>query len=220
MSKRRYSPLDRLLIGVDEALAGTAHVSPKTERQRDYPADLEDASEQIDLSSEDERRHAAGLMRVNHAGEIAAQALYRGQALTAKNPAVRQHMLEAAAEEEDHLRWCEQRLNELGEAPSRLGPLWYAGSYAMGAAAGLSGDAWSLGFVGETESQVGAHLDSHLKHLPEDDHRSRRIVKAMRDDEARHGAEAMAAGGRPMPEPVRKLMRRVAGIMTRSAYWF
>lgn len=220
MSGRRYSPLDRLLIGVDEAIAGTAHVSPKAADQREYPAGLDTPESTPDLESAEDRRHAAGLMRVNHAGEIAAQGLYRGQALTAKTPAIRQHMLEAAAEEEDHLRWCEQRLAELDEAPSRLGPLWYAGSYAMGAAAGLAGDAWSLGFVGETEQQVGAHLESHLQHLPEGDHRSRRIVKAMRDDETRHGAEAMAAGGRPLPEPVRKLMRQVAGIMTRSAYWF
>lgn len=220
MSERRYSPLDRLLIGVDEAISGTAHVSPVAANPRDYPAEPEGTDAAPDLVSEEDRRHAAGLMRVNHAGEIAAQALYRGQALTAQNPAVRQHMLDAAVEEEDHLRWCEQRLKELGEAPSRLAPLWYAGSYAMGAAAGLSGDAWSLGFVGETEHQVGAHLESHLQHLPKDDRRSRKIVEAMRADEARHGAEAMAAGGRPLPEPVRTLMRRVAGIMTRSAYWF
>ena len=220
MSTRRYSPLDRLLIGVDEAIAGTAHVSPVAEQPRDYPAKHDNSEAAPDLTSTEDRRHAAGLMRVNHAGEIAAQALYRGQALTAQSPAIRQHMLEAAAEEEDHLRWCEQRLAELGETPSRLGPLWYAGSYAMGAAAGLSGDAWSLGFVGETERQVGAHLETHLQHLPAQDQRSRAIVEAMRKDEARHGAEAMAAGGRELPEPVKALMKRIAGIMTRSAYWF
>lgn len=216
MSQRRYSLLDQCLMGVDEVLAGTRRARA-TDSGRANPAAGEQSPE---LNSEEARRHAAGLMRVNHAGEIAAQALYRGQALTARTPAVRAHMLEAAAEEEDHLRWCEQRLAELGEGPSRLEPLWFAGSYVMGAAAGLAGDDWSLGFVGETERQVSAHLESHLSHLPADDRRSRRIVETMREDEQRHGAEAMAAGGRVLPTPVRQLMRRVAGIMTRSAYWF
>lgn len=164
------------------------------------------------------RRHAAGLMRVNHAGEVAAQALYHGQAMTARNPSTRQHLLAAAEEEAQHLHWCEQRLQELGDQPSRLRPLWYAGSYAIGAVAGLAGDRWSLGFVHETERQVAEHLDEHLHQLPEQDGQSRDIVRRMRDDEVRHGAEAEAAGGRPLPQVLRQLMRRVAGLMKFGAY--
>ena len=165
-----------------------------------------------------QRRHAAGLMRVNHAGEIAAQALYHGQALTARSADTRKHLLAAAAEEAAHLQWCEQRLAELGERPSRLRPLWYAGSFVIGAAAGLAGDKWSLGFVEETEKQVSEHLDEHLQKLPPQDGKSRAILKKMRDDEARHGAEARAAGARPLPRPLRGLMRRVAALMKFGAY--
>jgi ubiquinone biosynthesis monooxygenase Coq7 len=164
------------------------------------------------------RRHAAGLMRVNHAGEIAAQALYHGQALTARNPRVRTALLEAARDETDHLAWCEQRVRELGSHTSLLAPVWYAGSFAIGALAGLAGDRTSLGFVAETEKQVIEHLESHLHELPPDDERSRRIVAQMQADEARHGAEARVAGGRELPGPVRNLMRRTARVMTRAAY--
>ena len=164
------------------------------------------------------RRHAAGLMRVNHAGEIAAQALYHGQALTARNPRVRAALLEAARDETDHLAWCEQRVRELGSRTSLLAPVWYAGSFAIGALAGLAGDRNSLGFVAETEKQVIEHLESHLHELPPDDERSRRIVAQMQADEARHGADARDAGGRDLPGPVRNLMRRTARVMTRAAY--
>ncbi len=164
------------------------------------------------------RHHAAGLMRVNHAGEIAAQALYHGQALTARNPKVRAALLEAARDETDHLAWCEQRVRELGSRTSLLAPVWYAGSFAIGALAGLAGDRNSLGFVAETEKQVIEHLESHLHELPPDDERSRRIVAQMQADEARHGAEARDAGGRDLPGPVRNLMRRTARLMTRAAY--
>jgi ubiquinone biosynthesis monooxygenase Coq7 len=164
------------------------------------------------------RRHAAGLMRVNHAGEIAAQALYHGQALTARNPKVRAALLDAARDETDHLAWCEQRVRELGSRTSLLAPVWYAGSFAIGALAGLAGDRNSLGFVAETEKQVIEHLESHLHELPPDDERSRRIVAQMQADEARHGAEARDAGGRDLPGPVRNLMRRTARVMTRAAY--
>jgi ubiquinone biosynthesis monooxygenase Coq7 len=164
------------------------------------------------------RRHAAGLMRVNHAGEIAAQALYHGQALTARNPKVRAALLEAARDETDHLAWCEQRVRELGSRTSLLAPIWYAGSFAIGALAGLAGDRNSLGFVAETEKQVIEHLESHLHELPPDDERSRRIVAQMQADEARHGADARDAGGRDLPGPVRNLMRRTARVMTRAAY--
>ncbi|MBI2383021.1 MAG: 2-polyprenyl-3-methyl-6-methoxy-1,4-benzoquinone monooxygenase [Gammaproteobacteria bacterium] len=209
---RNYSPADRLLMGLSRLLAPAADAVPP----RPNPA-ARIGDKPLDESA---RRHAAGLMRVNHAGEIAAQALYQGQALTARNSKLREHLLHAAAEEKDHLRWCEERLAELGEGPSRLGPLWYAGSFAIGAAAGLAGDRWSLGFVAETEKQVGAHLEGHLGKLPEQDRKSRAIVKAMRDDEARHGQEATARGGRALPRPIQEGMRRVARVMTRSAYRF
>ncbi|MGH8481891.1 MAG: 2-polyprenyl-3-methyl-6-methoxy-1,4-benzoquinone monooxygenase, partial [Nevskiaceae bacterium] len=165
------------------------------------------------------RRHAAGLMRVNHAGEVAAQALYQGHALVARDLQIREHMLKAAAEERSHLAWCEERLRELDSGPSRLDPLWYAGSFAIGAIAGLAGDRWSLGFVEETEKQVSEHLSGHLDKLPEEDARSRAIVEAMRADEERHGREAVEAGAQRVPRPVQELMRAVARVMTRSAYW-
>ena len=166
------------------------------------------------------RREAANLMRVNHAGEVAAQGLYHGQALTARSAQTRQHLLEAAGEEQQHLQWCEQRLQELGDRPSRLRPLWYAGSVAMGAVAGLFGDRWSLGFVAETERQVAEHLDEHLQRLPAQDARSREILQAMRRDEQRHGTEAENLGGAPLPVPVRGLMRQIARVMKAGAYRF
>ncbi|MFO1408237.1 MAG: 2-polyprenyl-3-methyl-6-methoxy-1,4-benzoquinone monooxygenase [Steroidobacteraceae bacterium] len=166
------------------------------------------------------RRHAAGLMRVNHAGEIAAQALYHGQALTARDPEVRAGLLAAAQDETDHLAWCEARVRELDSHTSLLAPVWYAGAFAIGAVTGLAGDRTSLGFVSETERQVIEHLETHLheKGLPTDDERSRRIVAQMQDDEARHGADARAAGGRELPRPIQDLMRATARIMTRTAY--
>ncbi len=157
-------------------------------------------------------------MRVNHSGEVAAQALYQGQALTARLENVRETMADAALEEQDHLAWCEQRLRELGSRPSLLNPLWYSGSFAIGALAGLAGDRWSLGFVAETEQQVVEHLERHLGDLPGDDVRSRAIVEKMRDDEARHRDTASDAGGAVLPRPARGLMRLVSRIMTGSAY--
>jgi ubiquinone biosynthesis monooxygenase Coq7 len=164
------------------------------------------------------RRHAAGLMRVNHAGEIAAQALYHGQALTARNPRVRDALLEAARDETDHLAWCEKRVRELGSRTSLLAPVWYAGSFAIGALAGLAGDKTSLGFVVETEKQVVEHLESHLDRLPEGDQRSRRIVAQMKLDEDQHASEARAGGAILLPRAIRELMRRTARIMTTTAY--
>jgi ubiquinone biosynthesis monooxygenase Coq7 len=211
---RDYSAADRLLIGLQQRLSGfnrqTPPATPSPAHRLVADAALPDA----------ERRHAAGLMRVNHAGEVAAQALYKGQALASRDPAVRGHLLEAADEERAHLQWCEQRLAELGEKPSLLQPLWYAGSFAMGAAAGLAGDRWSLGFVEETEKQVAEHLEDHLQRLPAEDARSRAVVEAMRADEQRHGQEARQLGGRPLPAPVRGLMRRIAGVMKAAAYRF
>lgn len=206
MPERDYSFGDRLLMRLHQRLSQRLANRPTPGGY----ANPDDAA----------RRHAAGLMRVNHAGEIAAQALYHGQALTARNPKVRSQLLQAASEEQQHLRWCEQRLRELDAQPSRLKPLWYAGSFAIGAAAGLAGDRWSLGFVAETEKQVGEHLQDHLRKLPSADRRSREIVQKMHQDETRHGREAQAAGGRTLPAPIRGLMRGLAGLMKFAAYRF
>jgi ubiquinone biosynthesis monooxygenase Coq7 len=157
-------------------------------------------------------------MRVNHAGEVAAQALYHGQALTARDADVREALLAAARDETDHLAWCERRVSELGSHTSALSPLWYAGSFVIGAIAGLAGDRNSLGFVAETERQVTEHLESHLQQLPAGDTRSRSIVEQMQRDEARHGQEAQLAGARPLPALIRGVMRNTARVMTRPAY--
>ena len=210
---RQYSALDELVMRLHKAVQ--AFVPPAPADARPNPAgDMPNPA--LDVSAQ---RHAAGLMRVNHAGEVAAQALYRGQASTARDPQVREHLLAAAAEEQAHLQWCEERLIELHDGPSKLDPLWYAGSYAIGALAGLAGDRWSLGFVEETEKQVSEHLQTHLEKLPEQDAKSRAIVEAMQQDEERHGREAADAGARALPKPVQELMRGVAKLMTRSAYW-
>ena len=205
---------DALVSQVDRVLRSLLSVDRKT--GRDNPATDRGETE---LSAE-ERRHAAALMRINHAGEVAAQGLYHGQSTTARLGEVRAAMDEAAEEEFEHLKWCEERLEELGSRPSLLGPLWYAGAFAIGAAAGIAGDRWSLGFVAETERQVVHHLDEHLERLPEDDERSRAILRQMREDEEKHGATASAAGGAELPAPVRGLMTLTSRIMTRSAYWF
>jgi ubiquinone biosynthesis monooxygenase Coq7 len=213
MNTRRLTPLDRLLASANNALRTVA--APAGDASRPYPAaDIVDA--ELD---ETERRHAAGLMRVNHAGEVAAQALYQGHAAVARDNAVEIQIKEAAVEEFDHLAWCERRLQELGETPSRLAPIWYAGSFLIGAASGMLGDRWSLGFIAETEKQVCEHLDSHLDGLPQDDRRSRAVVSQMREEEAEHGEHARAAGAAELPLPVRRLMRMTARVMTRSAYW-
>jgi ubiquinone biosynthesis monooxygenase Coq7 len=166
-----------------------------------------------------QRRESAALMRVNHAGEVAAQALYHGQALAARTPATRELLLKAAREEADHLGWCEQRLRELGSGPSLLNPLWYAGSFAIGAMAAAFGDGASLGFVAETERQVEGHLDGHLRRLPTADSTSRAVVDAMRKDEIAHAATARAAGAVELPGIVRAVMRGTAKVMTMTAYW-
>lgn len=164
-----------------------------------------------------ERKLAAGLMRVNHAGEVAAQGLYAGQALTARLPEVRERMEHAALEENDHLAWCKQRVSELGEGVSILSPLWYAGSFGLGAVAGLAGDKWSLGFVAETEHQVVRHLDAHLQTLPPQDSKSRAIVAQMREDESHHATVALEHGGAPLPTPVKQLMGLTSKVMTTLA---
>lgn len=203
-------PTDQLLISLDRALRAVfapVRASRPTPGSAGVPLD------------EPDRRQAASLMRVNHAGEVAAQGLYHGQALMARNPAVRRLLERAAREEADHLAWCETRLKELGSRPSLLQPLWYAGSFAIGVAAGLSSDPVSLGFVAETERQVERHLDSHLEQLPPDDQRSREILTAMRDDEQAHGDLATQSGAVTLPMPVRRLMRATAGVMTSTARW-
>jgi ubiquinone biosynthesis monooxygenase Coq7 len=168
---------------------------------------------------ESSRRHVAGLMRVNHTGEVCAQALYQGQALTAKLPTVREEMQQAAAEEVDHLVWCEERLRQLDSRPSMLNPAWYGLSFAIGALAGAVGDAVSLGFVAATEERVCAHLKDHLRQLPEDDRRSRLILQQMLEDEERHGENALAAGGQNFPPPVKNTMTALSQVMTRSSYY-
>lgn len=213
MNNRELTPLDRLLAGANNMLRTVA--APGGHSARDNPANgvLESR-----LSTE-EKAHAAGLMRVNHAGEVAAQALYKGHAAVARDQDIERQMQAAAAEELDHLAWCEQRIEELGEQPSRLSPVWYAGAYAIGAASGILGDKWSLGFIAETERQVCEHLDSHLDGLPEEDLRSRTIIETMRDEEAEHGRNAVEAGAAELPGPVKSLMRLTAKVMTKAAYW-
>lgn len=168
--------------------------------------------------SEAEKQHAAGLMRVNHSGEICAQALYSGQALTARNEQARAALEQAAREETEHLNWTETRVRELGSRTSALNPLWYAGSFALGALAGALGDKWNLGFLAETENQVGAHLNSHLDRLPTQDAKSRAIVEQMKEDELRHATTAIEHGGAPLPEPVKLAMRLASKVMTTLAY--
>ncbi|MBW8366242.1 MAG: 2-polyprenyl-3-methyl-6-methoxy-1,4-benzoquinone monooxygenase [Arenimonas sp.] len=208
---RRFSPLDRLLIEAQHSL-GTSLGRARAERPN--PAgtvpDL-----QLD---EPERRHAAGLMRINHTGEVCAQALYVGQAAVARDAATRAQLEHAAQEETDHLAWCADRLEELHSRPSLFNPIFYAGSYAIGLAAGLRGDGWNLGFVVETERQVEAHLEEHLAQLPPGDERSRAIIRTMKQDEARHADEALDAGARLLPPPIPRLMALSSRLMKLVAY--
>lgn len=166
-----------------------------------------------------EKKHAAGLMRVNHVGEVCAQALYQGQALTARDPVARAALEHAAREETEHLAWCESRIHALGGRKSLLNPMWYASSLVLGMAAGALGDKWSLGFLAETERQVEAHLGGHLDTLPEADSKSRAVVAQMQEDEARHAETAIAHGGAKLPVPIQRLMALMSKAMTRTAYW-
>ncbi len=202
---------DQLVAEVDKALRT---LTGQRSAERPNPAGGLPEAEMVDEA----RRHAAGLMRVNHTGEICAQALYEGQALTARKPEVRRLLESAAGEEADHLAWCEQRLQELESRPSTLNPIFYALSYAVGAATGLLGDRVSLGFVEATEDQVCSHLEKHLAELPPEDQRSRKIVRRMHEDEARHGSAALEEGGVAFPEPVKKVMTAVSRVMTETSY--
>jgi ubiquinone biosynthesis monooxygenase Coq7 len=213
MTTREYSPFDHLLMHVDKAVRTVFGAPPVAERPN--PAG---ALPEAELA-ENEQRLVVGLMRVDHAGEVSAQALYQGQALTAKLADVRDKMERAALEENDHLAWCAQRLAELGNRTSVLNPVWYAGSFAIGALAGLAGDKWSLGFVAETERQVVTHLEEHLERLPEQDRKSRAILEQMKEDEGRHATAALKAGGGELPEPIRQLMRVTSKLMTTTAYY-
>lgn len=213
---RHHSLLDRLITPLDQTLRTlfVSHVAA-----RPYPA--ENLPETPALADQpDARRHAAALMRINHSGEVAAQALYQGQAFVSQGNATRASLMEAAREETDHLAWCAERIRELGGRTSVLNPLWYAGSFTIGAVAGLAGDRTSLGFVAETERQVVEHLEGHLRRLPADDVRTRAIIQQMSADEERHGHNAMLAGGAELPSFVRGLMKLTARVMTRTAYWF
>lgn len=209
---RNLSTLDRLVLQADQALRTLTPGAIAAHRASPAANKTEAA---LDAT---QQRHAAGLMRINHTGEVCAQALYAGQALTAKLPDVRDAMAQAALEEEDHLAWCETRLQELHSNPSLLNPAFYGLSFAVGAAAGIAGDKWSLGFVEETERQVVRHLETHLGRLPDSDTRSAAILDAMRTDEQKHADMAQAAGAAPLPFPVRRAMEALARVMTTTVY--
>lgn len=213
MGQRRLSLVDRLIGEADTVLRTLSNRGNQAAR----PSPAAGHSE-AELNS-GQRKHVAGLMRVNHTGEVCAQALYQGQALTARLPTVREEMDHAAEEEVDHLVWCEQRLRELDSRPSLLNPAWYGLSFAVGAVAGAVGDKVSLGFVAATEERVCNHLKDHLKQLPEDDRKSRLILQQMLEDEERHGENALEAGGTDFPRPVKDAMTVVSGVMTKTSYW-
>lgn len=210
---RRYSPMDHLLMRADEALTTIFGNPPGTGRPD--PASNMDETD-LDAS---EKKLSAALMRVNHVGEVCAQALYQAQAVTSRNDEVRRSMLQAAEEENDHLKWCAQRIDELDGHRSLLNPLWYGGAFAIGALAGLAGDRWNLGFVAETERQVVEHLEGHLQRLPVDDAKSRAVVKQMKSDEREHATMAVTAGAADLPPPFKSLMRLASKVMTRTAHY-
>lgn len=235
---RQYSPLDRVIKGVDQALQtifgnppGTGRenpaVSAKPHSQAQSKSD-ETGKQSLETETSDlkpgelndqQRKHNAALMRINHCGEVCAQALYQGQALTARSPHIRESMQHASDEENDHLRWCRSRLEQLDSRVSYLNPIWYLGSFGIGAMAGLAGDKWSLGFVAETERQVVNHLDSHLQDLHTDDYKSLAVLTQMKIDEAEHATNAVNNGAAELPEAIKKLMGLSSKIMTRTAYW-
>jgi ubiquinone biosynthesis monooxygenase Coq7 len=209
---RQLSFIDQWIQQADQALRV---VTNTVTAERDNPA-REIAAAPLSLQ---EKKTVAGLMRVNHAGEIAAQALYQGQAFTASNTSLQQHLQQSANEEVDHLAWCEERLQEVNSHTSRLAPLWYAGSFCIGAIAGLAGDRWSLGFVAETEYQVQQHLEKHMAKLPTQDAKSRAILEQMHEDEATHAKKALDAGAAPLPKMIKAAMTLTSKIMTKTSYW-
>ena len=211
-AKSSQHPIDGFIIEFDRALRSIVGATPM---RRSVPESS--TMSDVELSVE-EKKHAAGLMRVNHVGEVCAQALYQSQKLHAKSDDLKNKLEHAAIEEEDHLAWCERRLEELDSRPSLLNPIWYAGSFVLGSIAGLAGDKISLGFVAETEKQVEHHLDDHLKELPNNDHRSRAIVAQMRADEIAHGQMAIQEGGVELPSAIQRIMKTMAKVMTVTAY--
>ena len=213
MNKRQFSKLDDFIIHIDNLL-GEFSKSGDREIQREYPAK---AHPQPELN-EQEKKHVSGIMRVNHVGEIAAQALYKAQALTAVDDELKKIMKQSADEEIDHLDWCEQRLNELDGRVSYLMPIWYLGSFGIGVLAGVFGDKWNLGFIAETEHQVVRHLEKHLEELPEGDERSRAILEQMREDESHHATAAETRGAKKLPEGIKRLMMLASKLMTKTAY--
>jgi len=207
---RHPSAVDALIGHVDRALN---NIFCRQRSMRDYPAQTMDET----VTDRADKKVAAGLMRINHAGEMAAQALYHGQSLTARDPALRDKLLHASQEESDHLNWCRSRLDELDAKPSKLDPLWYGGSLLIGVAAGIAGDRWNLGFLAETEHQVVRHLDDHLERLPKHDARSRAIVQQMRSDELGHAQLAERLGAAKLPAPINRLMGLTSKVMTALA---
>ncbi len=212
--QRRPGRLDPLIAEADRAMQVLSGVAAASRPNPAGPLSAKDAP----LLDAAQRKHAAGLMRINHVGEVCAQALYRGQAAVCKDPATRKLLEHAAVEEVDHLAWCAQRVQELGSRTSLLNPLWYAGSFGLGLVAGLAGPARNLGFMAETERQVEEHLDGHLSSLPPPDQRSRRIVEQMKQDEAQHRESAEQGGGVALPAPIRGVMRLMSKVMTATAY--
>lgn len=210
---RAYTPFDKVIMQIDQAVQ-TVFGQPKVTERKNPAAALDET----ELSGF-ERDHTARLMRVNHTGEVCAQALYQGQALTAHDPSVKTSMERSAMEENDHLEWCETRIRELGGRTSLLNPLWYAGSFAIGTLAGIAGDKWSLGFVAETERQVEAHLDEHLSEVRPEDQKTTAILEQMREDEINHASKAVEKGGVELPSPIREGMKITAKLMTRSVYY-
>jgi len=208
---RQYTLADEIISHID---LGLQHIFCRHTSQRPYPA--ESATQDAELSTQD-KQHIASLMRVNHAGEISAQALYHGQSITARDTSIRDKLRHASIEESDHLNWCRKRLDELDESPSKLDAIWYAGSFAIGITAGIAGDRWNLGFLAETEHQVVRHLDKHLEELPQHDKRSRAIITQMRQDELGHATLAEDLGAASLPRPVKTLMTITSKIMTSLA---
>ena len=213
MGKRQYSKFDNIIMQIDAVLRDSSKSSEHSTRE--YPGDLYPHS---DLN-EQEKRHVSGLMRINHAGEISAQALYKAQAMTAIDDELKDSMKQSANEESSHLKWCERRLDELGGRTSYLSPIWYFGSFGIGVVAGCFGDKLNLGFIAETEHQVVKHLDSHLEQLPKNDERSRAILEQMRKDELHHAKTAETSGAKNLPKEVRFIMTLVSKIMTKTAYY-
>lgn len=214
MTARRFSPLDELIIGFDRGLSTLFNASTTRARRGCPGANLEEYP-----LTDVEKRHIVGLMRVNHSGEVSAQALYQGQGLTAHDAVIRKSLQQSAIEEVDHLAWCEQRLHELNGHTSILNPVWYLGSFTIGALAGLCGDKWSLGFITETERQVVRHLQVHLQGLPGSDAKSRAILEQMQIDEGHHATVALEAGAAELPGPVKQVMRWTSKMMTSTSYW-